>query len=112
MTQIAVHTVLKPGHESEYEQLHATVPAPLAARLRLAGVRDWRIWRDGRDLFHLIDVEDYQEMRRALAADPVNAEWQALVNPLLAQPDDYSGNDDGLTRLWSLTTKLNEKDAR
>lgn len=38
MPQIALHTVL----------------------LREHGVHDWRIWRSGRDVFHLVDVEDYQ----------------------------------------------------
>ncbi|MFZ7089213.1 L-rhamnose mutarotase [Curtobacterium sp. RRHDQ10] len=101
-----MHTRLAPGSEEDYERVHAVVPAALADRLRHAGVHDWRIWRDGLDLFHVIDVEDYRSMRRVLADDPVNAEWQAIVNPLLAASDDYSGNDDGVPRVWSLADQL------
>jgi L-rhamnose mutarotase len=100
--QIAVHTRLRAGSEADYERIHAEIPTALADRLRAAGVADWTIWRDGQDLFHLIEVADYRAMRRALADDPVNAEWQAVINPLLEAPDDYSGGDDGIHRVWSL----------
>lgn len=100
--QIALHTQLKPGYEADYEELHRTIPDRLAKALTTAGVSDWRIWRDGVHLFHLVDVDDYQAMRRALADDPVNAEWQAQVNPLLDQPDDYSGDRTVLGFVWSL----------
>jgi L-rhamnose mutarotase len=106
MTEIAVHTVLKLGREGDYESLHGTIPARLAVTLREAGVHDWRIWRAGVHLFHLIDVEDYQGMRRALADDPDNVIWQAQVNPLLDEPDDFSGDDAGITQVWSLAEQL------
>jgi hypothetical protein len=57
--QVALHTVLKAGHEADYDAVHAEIPAALAAKLRASGVRDWRIWRDGPHVFHLVDVEDY-----------------------------------------------------
>jgi L-rhamnose mutarotase len=106
MQHIAVHTRLRPGREADYERIHAEIPAALAERLRAAGVADWRIWRDGQDLIHVIDVEDYRAMRHALADDPVNAAWQELINPLLEADDDYSGQDDGLPRVWSLARQL------
>lgn len=103
--QIALHTQIKPGREADYETLHETVPPHLADALTAAGVRDWRIWRDGVHLFHLVDVDDYQVMRRALADHPANVAWQAQVNPLLDQPDDYSGNDNGIGFVWSLAAQ-------
>lgn len=100
--QISLHTQLKPGREGDYETLHKTIPDGLADALAEAGVRDWRIWRDGVHLFHLVDVDDYQAMRRALATDRVNADWQAQVNPLLDLPDDDSGERTVLGLVWSL----------
>ncbi|WP_144711302.1 L-rhamnose mutarotase [Curtobacterium pusillum] len=102
MQRILSRTRLRAGSEAEYERVHASIPAPLAERLRAAGVHDWTIWRDGQDLVHLIEVEDYRAMRRALADDPVNAEWQAVINPLLEADDDYSGDDDGVPLVWTL----------
>jgi L-rhamnose mutarotase len=106
MQRILSRTRLRAGSEEAYERVHASVPPELASRLRAAGVHDWTIWRDGQDLVHLIEVEDYRAMRRALADDPVNVEWQAVVNPLLEADDDYSGNDDGVPRVWSLAEQV------
>jgi L-rhamnose mutarotase len=99
---IALHTRLKAGCEAEYERIHKVIPADLDAALREAGVHDWRIWRDGQDLFHLVTVDDYRAMRRQLADHPANVAWQATVGPLHDVPDDYSGEDDGIGFVWGL----------
>lgn len=100
--RVALHTRLKPGHESEYEQVHATIPADLEIALRDAGVSSWRIWRDGLDLFHVLEVEDYQAMRHALRDHPANVPWQRRMAALLDVEDDYSGADTGLKLVWEL----------
>ena len=102
MDIIALHTRLKPGREAEYDRVHAVIPPELAAALRAAGVHNWRIWRDGQDLFHLVEVVDYSAMRRALAEDPVNVTWQARMAELLEVTDDYSGDDRGIAKVWEL----------
>lgn len=99
---IALHTRLKAGREDEYERLHAVIPAELDRELRAAGVHEWRIWRSGRDLFHCLQVDDYQAMRRRLGRSPVNAAWQARMAELLELEDDYSGQDSGLPLVWAL----------
>ena len=99
---IALHTRLKAGAEAEYDRVHAVIPAELDGALREAGVRSWRIWRDGTHLFHLVEVDDYAAMRAALADHPVNVAWQAQMDELLAVPDDYSGQDSGLPLDWRL----------
>jgi L-rhamnose mutarotase len=100
--RIALHTRLAPGKEDEYERVHRVIPADLDAALREAGVRSWRIWRDGRDLFHVVEVEDYQGMRRFLRDHPANVPWQARMAELLEVEDDYSGDDMGLHQVWEL----------
>jgi L-rhamnose mutarotase len=99
---IALHTRLKPGAAEEYEAAHASIPPELVAALRDAGVLNWRIWRSGEDLFHLVDVQDYQAMRHALADHPANVPWQTRMSELLAVGDDYSGNDQGIPKVWEL----------
>jgi L-rhamnose mutarotase len=102
MEHVALHTRLKPGKESEYEEVHATIPAELEAALRSAGVHAWRIWRDGRALFHVVEVEDYKAMRHALRDHPANVPWQARMAELLEVEDDYSGGDSGIKLVWEL----------
>ena len=103
MTQkIALHTRLKPGKEAEYDRVHARISDELDAALRSAGVTSWNIWRSGRELFHVVEVADYQGMRKELATNPVNIEWQAVMAELLEVEDDYSGDDMGLAKVWEL----------
>jgi L-rhamnose mutarotase len=102
MQHIALHTRLAPGMEEEYEAVHAVIPAELDAALRAAGVHSWRIWRDQRDLFHVVEVEDYERMRHFLRDHPANVPWQARMALLLEVPDDYSGADTGLRLVWQL----------
>jgi L-rhamnose mutarotase len=102
MERIALHTRLKPGKEGDYERVHATIPEDLDAALRAAGVHTWRIWRSGRDLFHLVEVDDYRAMRAALRDHPANVPWQARMAELLEVEDDYSGDDSGVPLVWEL----------
>lgn len=102
MERIALHTRLRPGREEDYERVHAVIPPDLDAALRGAGVHSWRIWRDGLDLFHVVEVDDYRSMREALRNNPVNVAWQARMDELLDVPDDYSGSDRGLHAVWEL----------
>ena len=110
--EIALHTVLKAGHEGAYDEVHRVIPEAVARKLRAAGVRDWRIWRDGRHVFHLVDVEDYEQMRAALRDDPDNLGWQATVGPFFDQPDSYEGGDSGLASLWTLSHQLGDDHGR
>jgi L-rhamnose mutarotase len=102
MASIALHTRLRAGKEEEYEAVHAVIPPELDEALRAAGVHSWRIWRDGLDLFHLVEVDDYRKMRAYLRDHPANVPWQARMAELLEVEDDYSGEDDGLHLVWRL----------
>jgi len=103
--RVALHTKLKPGKEAEYESVHAVIPPELDTALREAGVRTWRIWRDGLDLFHVVEVDDYAAMRAELRDHPANVPWQARMAELLAVEDDYSGDDTGIGLVWELPVK-------
>ena len=106
MDVVALHTVLRAGRERDYDRLHQEIPEAVAEALREHGVHEWRIWRDGRDVFHLVEAEDFAAMRAALRDLPANLSWQAAVGPLFDVPDDYSGGDPVATALWSLSQQL------
>lgn len=105
MEIIALHTRLKQGRVDEYEAVHAVIPPELDTALRVAGVKSWRIWRDGRDLFHWVEVEDYAAMRASLARSPADRRWQAEVSELLEAQESYTEASDGLALVWELPTR-------
>jgi L-rhamnose mutarotase len=105
MQRIALHTRAAAGHEADYDREHARIPDDLDPALREAGVHTWRIWRDGQDLFHVVEVEDYQAMRAFLQHHPANVAWQEHINRFLEVQDSYEGDDEGIGLVWELPTQ-------
>jgi len=105
MQTVALHTRLRAGKEDEYERVHAEIPADLDVALREAGVHAWRIWRSGRDLFHLVECDDFVAMREHLRTHPANVPWQARMAKLLEVSDDYSGAEPDVHLVWALPIK-------
>jgi L-rhamnose mutarotase len=103
---VVLHTILKEGRGSDYDEIHEVIPGDVAHALRENGVRDWRIWRDGRQVFHVVEVADYASMRAEMASLPANVAWQGRVAPLFEKPDDYGATGSGMTPLWSLAAQL------
>ena len=97
--RVALHTRLKPGAEAAYEAAHREVPAELTAAIRAAGARRWTIWRSGRELFHVIDCDDYARLFSEL---PVNVAWQARMAELLERVHSYGDADAALEVVWEL----------
>lgn len=104
MDRIALHTRLVPGRESAYEALHSRVSDALVSDLLAAEVQEWRIWRDGSDLFHHIQVADRARMRTMMRASSANIEWQQMVSPLL----NVAGAGGDLPLIWSLRDQVIE----
>ncbi|MEU3650720.1 L-rhamnose mutarotase [Lentzea sp. NPDC034063] len=102
METVALHTRLREGREADYDRVHASIPVELDGALREAGVHSWRIWRSGRELFHLVEVDDYRAMRLFLAEHPANVPWQAQMAELLEVEDDYSGAEPDVRLVWEL----------
>jgi L-rhamnose mutarotase len=89
--KVGLHTRLKPGAEQRYDQVHAAVWPEVLAAIRRVGVTKWLIFRDGLDLFHYIECEDYDRAIAQLALDPVNRRWQAEMAPMMEVAHDYGG---------------------
>jgi L-rhamnose mutarotase len=89
--KIGLHTRLKAGAEQRYDAAHSAVWPEIVAAMRRVGITKWLIFRDGLDLFHYIECEDYDRAIAELARDPVNRRWQAEMAPMMAVAHDYSG---------------------
>ena len=101
--RVGLHTRLKPGMEERYEAAHAAVWPEVLEGIRRAGCSKWLIFRDGLDLFHYIECEDYDRAVAEFAADPVNQRWQAEMAPMTAVPHDLTGeSDDRMRVIFSL----------
>ena len=87
---VVLRSRLRPGSETAYEADHARVPDDLLATLEAGGVRDWVIWRDGSELLHLVDVDDFAALEAHLVGDDVNDRWQAAMAVHMAGFDDLA----------------------
>jgi L-rhamnose mutarotase len=89
--QVGLHTRLKPGVEARYEEYHRAVWPEVLQAIHRSGITKYVIFRDGLDLFHFIECDDYDRAIAELAKDPVNIRWQAEMAPMMAVAHDFSG---------------------
>jgi L-rhamnose mutarotase len=97
--QVGLHTRLKPGSEARYEEYHRAVWPDVLAAIRDAGITKYVIFRDGLDLFHYVECENYDQAIAELAKDPVNIRWQQEMSPMMAVAHDFSGKSSDRLRL-------------
>jgi L-rhamnose mutarotase len=101
--QVGLHTRLKPGAEARYEEYHRAVWQEVRQAIRRVGITKYVIYRDGLDLFHYIQCDDYDRAIAELAKDPVNIRWQAEMAPMMAVAHDFSGKSaDRLPLIFEL----------
>jgi L-rhamnose mutarotase len=97
--KVGLHTRLKPGAEERYEQYHAAVWPEVLAGIRGAGVTRWVIFRDGLDLFHYVECEDYDRAMAELAKSEVDKRWQGEMAPMMEVAHDLSGSGSDKLRI-------------
>ena len=101
--QVGLHTRLNPGAEAHYEEYHRAVWPEVLEAIRRVGITKYVIYRDGLDLFHYIQCDDYDRAIAELAKDPVNIRWQAEMAPMMAVAHDFSGkSSDRLPLIFEL----------
>lgn len=107
---VVLLSVLREGQEEAYEAAHERIPHDLYEALSRVGVRDWAIWRDGRTLLHLVDVDDYAAVEEGLADDPVNDRWQAEMAEFVERFDEVTEIPvlDSPTLVWSLRRQVGD----
>ena len=98
---VAFHSQLHAGCEAGYEAAHARIPDELVEAHRRAGIHDWRIWRSGRHVFHLVECDDFEAALHALAHDPANERWQAFIG-------EYVERSEGtpLPEVWRMRDQI------
>ncbi len=95
---VALHSRLVEGHEHDYDRDHARVPDDLAEAFARHGIRDWRIWRDGLDVFHLVECDDFVAAMTAMGEEPANEAWQGVID---RHVKGFSGDGTDFSS-WSL----------
>jgi L-rhamnose mutarotase len=88
---VGLHTRLKPGAEERYEEYHRAVWPDVLAEIRSAGITKYVIFRDGLDLFHYIECEDYDRAIAEIANDPTSIRWETEIATMMAVTHDFSG---------------------
>ena len=106
MTVVALRALLRAGCETSYDHAHARIPDDLVEAHRRAGIRDWAIWRSGRELFHLVECDDLEAAFQALDRDPANERWQAFIGEFVEHFDPTP-----LVPVWRMRDQAGEAPA-
>ena len=101
--KVGLHTRLKPGAEGRYEKYHREVWPDVLAGIREAGITRYVIFRDGLDLFHYIECDNYDHAIAELAKSPLNQRWEAEMAPMTTVAHDFSGQGgDRMSAIFEL----------
>ena len=100
---VGLHTRLRPGSEERYEQYHRAVWPEVIEAIKQNGIRQYVIFRDGLDLFHFIECDDYEKAIAEIAKDPTSMRWEAEIATMMAVTHDFSGQaSDRMRKIWEL----------
>lgn len=101
--EVGLHTRIKPGAEERYEQYHRDVWPEVLNEIRRSGITKYVIFRDGVDLFHYIECEDYDRAIAEIAKDPTSVRWEAEIATMMAVTHDFSGEGgDRMKKIFEL----------
>ncbi|WP_436500305.1 L-rhamnose mutarotase [Actinokineospora sp. HUAS TT18] len=106
MEVVVTRTRLREGRELDYEAAHSVLPEDVRADLVARGIVDWKIFRDGRDLIHVITADPSYESFRTAVLDPeIGARWHRAMSPYVEPPGE--GQTTGpLSLIWNLADEL------
>ena len=100
---VGLHTRLKPGAEDRYEEYHRAVWPEVVDAIRKAGITRYLIYRDGLDVFHFIECEDYDSAIAEISKDATSMRWEAEIATMMAVTHDFSGDGgDRMREIWQL----------
>jgi len=101
--KIGLHTHLKPGAEERYEEYHRAVWPDVLDGIRGVGITNYVIFRDGLELFHYIECDDYDRAIAELARSPLNQRWEAEMAQMTTVAHDFSGKgEDRMSKIFEL----------
>jgi L-rhamnose mutarotase len=85
MQRIAFVMRVLPGQEEEYRRRHRAVWPDMLQALKDAGCANYSIYMRGRELFAYMEVEDFDRLRRTLAASEASQRWEAGMAGIMEQ---------------------------
>src|SRR5690349_9639919 len=88
---VGLHTRLKPGAEDRYEEYHRAVWPEVVDAIRRAGITKYVIYRDGLDLFHHIECEDYDRATEEMGKDRPGMRWEGEIRRMMAARKTFTG---------------------
>ena len=101
--QVGLRTRIRPGAEERYEQYHCEVWPEVLNEIRRSGITKYVIFRDGLDLFHYIECDDYDRAIAEIAKDPTSMRWEAEIAGMMAVTHDFSGEgSDRMKKIFEL----------
>lgn len=101
--KVGLHTRLKPGSEERYEEYHRAVWPDVVDAIKRNGIHRYLIFRDGLDLFHFIECDDYERAIADIAKDSTSMRWEAEIATMMAVTHDFSGeSSDRMRKVWEL----------
>jgi L-rhamnose mutarotase len=103
MMEVGLHSRIKPGSEARYEEYHKAVWPDVLAAIRRVGITKYVIFRDGLDLFHYIECDDYDRAIADLANDATSMRWETEIATMMAVTHDFSGDSsDRMKQIFQL----------
>jgi len=105
---VALHSVLRVGSEAGYDNAHRRIPQELIEAHLRAGITDWRIWRSGNHLFHLVECDDLARALQILDEDPANLRWQETIGVFVDHFEVPSAFAEGLPLVWGMRQQIAE----
>jgi L-rhamnose mutarotase len=83
--RVAFRMRIAAGAEQAYVDAHRPeqIWPSIVDACRRAGLRNYSLFRDGRDVFACFEADDAGAALAALGADPANAPWQQRMAPLM-----------------------------
>lgn len=90
---------IREGSEAEYRELHAennSLGDGIRNACSRAGLRNYSLFTGGPTgnwVFGYFETNDLDASIAALAADPANDAWQAMITPLMVLTATFGGSD-------------------
>ena len=94
---------IKEGMQAEYKRRHDEIWLEMLELLKAAGIRNYSIWSDGRDVFGYYECEKGIEFaEKTQAGSPVVDRWnEYMKDVMIMEMDPVTGAQPELTQVFS-----------
>lgn len=83
---------VRPGYEVEYLKRHDEIWPEMLEAMRVAGIRNYNIFRHGLTLFGFFETDDLDATKAYLRTSEVDKRWGAWMAPIMKIEIDPSTN--------------------